>query len=161
MGLGAVAFGSRLSLAAPSSKAAREIAGGFAVVWDQRRLAVKNKDGSNRINLLVGAAVCGAELSICFCELAGWRANLSSQLVLSPMREARRANRMLGRATTPSFSQEPNELVGIVRARFRSALRKLRVKALQGRFDRLHPLRCGELNGQLRGRIMQDISRVR
>lgn len=121
----------------------------------------KNKESSNKTNLLLSAAVCGAELSICFCELAGWRANSSSQLVLSPMREARRANRMLGRATTPSFSQEPSELVGIVRARLRSALRKLWAKALQGRFDRLHPLRCGELNGQLRGRIMQDISRVR
>lgn len=65
------------------------------------------------------------------------------------------------RTATPSFPQELSELVGIVRARFRSALRKLWVKALQGRFDRLHPLRCGELNGQLRGRIMQDISRVR
>lgn len=140
MGLGAAAFGSRLSLAAPSSKAVREIAGGFAVVWDQGWLAEKNKDGSNGINLLLGAAVCGAELSIYFCELAGWRANLSSQLVLSPMREARRASWMLAHATASSFPQELSKLVGIVRERFRSALRKLWVKALQGRFDRLHPL---------------------
>lgn len=44
------------------------------------------------------------------------------------------------RATTPGFPQELSELVGIVRARFRSDLRKLWVKALQGRFDRLHLL---------------------